>query len=150
MDSHVGAEEDKWTRHWTRCAVLLLVVGFLLPLRKHSMLAGASYTVWPWQLAGLSKDPGVAMALGTYSEGAYPGSWVLLPLVTAGLVFLAGRTARGCVQTLAYLLTGLGSLILLLLVFIRENERLGLVFADRKSTRLNSSHSDRSRMPSSA
>jgi len=129
MDSHVGAEEDTWTRHWTRCAVLLLVAGFLLPLRKHSMLTGESYTVWPWQLAGLSKDPGIVMALGTYSEGAHPGSWVLLPLVAAGLAFLAGRTAKGGVQTLAYLVTGLGSLILLLLVFIRENERLGLVFA---------------------
>ena len=129
INATVGVEKDNWTQYWTRCAVLLLIVGFLLPLRKHSMLAGESFMVWPWQLAGLSKDPGIVMALGTYSEGANPGSWTLLPLATAALVFLAGRTAKDSLQTLVYLLTGLGSLILLLVVFIRENERLGLIFA---------------------
>lgn len=127
-DTTVAAETDDWSRYWARCAAVLLIAGFLLPLFKRSMLAGESFIVWPWQLAGLGQNPGVAMALSTYSEGAHPGIWTLVPLVTACLVFLVGRMAKGGLQTLAYTLMGLTSLILLLLVFIKENERLGLVF----------------------
>lgn len=128
IDTAVEEKLTEWTQYWARCAAILLGIGFFSPLFKHSMLAGESYVVWPWQLAGLSKDPGVIMALGTYSEGAYPGIWTLVPLLTACLVLLIGCMARGRLQTLAYALTGMSSLLLLLLVFIEENERLGLVF----------------------
>lgn len=119
---------DDWSRRWARWAAVLLFAGFLLPLFKHSMLAGDSFLVWPWQLAGLSRDPGIVAALATYSEGGYPGSWTLLPLATACLVLLAGRLANVGRRGMAHALAGLGALLLLLLLFVEENQRLGLVF----------------------
>lgn len=122
------ATRGDWSRMWARRAAMLLIAGFLMPLYKGSVLAGQSYIVWPWQLAGFVDQPGIAMALGTYSEGAYPALWVLLPLATALLVLGLGRQGKSAAWSVTYMLSGLGSLLLLLIVFFKEAERLGLVF----------------------
>lgn len=118
-----------WSRKWSRIGGVLLLVGFLLPLVKRSMVANQYRIVWPWHLGGWSQDPVMAMVLGTYSEGAHPGVWTLLPLLGAGLAFLAARMASGSRQAALLVITGLGLLLSMLVAFFRENERLGLVFA---------------------
>lgn len=123
-----GTVDGDWSRTWARRAAFLLMAGFLMPLYKSSMVAGQSYIVWPWQLAGFTDHPGIAMALGTASEGTNPVLWVLLPLATALLVLILGRAGKSGTAMATNVALGLGSLALLLIVFFKESQRFGLAF----------------------
>ena len=83
---------------------------------------------------------GLELALGAHYRIAAPGCNVALPEVKLGLIPGAGGTQR--------LPRVLG--VEAALNMIVSGEPVKSEMLDRKSTRLNSSHSDRSRMPSSA
>lgn len=120
--------QDEWARRYSRWAMCLLLIGILLPLRKHSMLFDASFFVWQWELGGWTSNPAILAALGTYSEGAHPIAWAALPLVACFLLWQTSLLQSRLSRALGNTLIGFATLAFLLLVFIQENERLGLVF----------------------
>jgi len=123
-----AATLDAWSTHVERLAGGLLVAGCLVPLLKRSLLLGSSYLVWPWQLAGLGVGLEESAAMATAAGGENLAAWALLPLVggliALGLPRLRSIRARG----VAGAATGASMLALLLLVLVRENAVLGLVF----------------------
>jgi hypothetical protein len=117
-----------WLDRSGRWASALLLLGFVWPLYKTSLLAADSLVIWPWSLFGAPASPIMAAALATPSGKETFLPWALVAL-GAGLVAGLLRYAPA-LSVRAALMASVGSaaLLLLLVVYYQEAEILGLAF----------------------
>jgi hypothetical protein len=117
-----------WIDRSGRWASVLLLLGFVWPLYKTSLLAADSLLIWPWSLLGSPDSPIMAAALATPSGKETFLPWALVAL-GAGMATGLLRYAPALLVRAA-LMTGVGSvaLLLLLVVYYQEAEILGLAF----------------------
>ena len=82
------------------------------------------------------------------TEGANRSSLLTLPVIAAlGVIAGVALQSAGAAFWVSFGIAALGCVAV---IFSKLEQRLRLAVIDRKSTRLNSSHSTLSRMPSSA
>ncbi len=122
------AELDRWTRQGAYLFSTMLLAGFCVPLLKPSMLFGSSVIMWPWQIMGFGlHEPATVAAAATVSNGKSI-LWGLLPLVSGGITLINARQHNLTLRLVCMLATGAAMLVLLMVIYIREAEILGLIF----------------------
>ena len=138
-----------WIRLWASTLSFSLMFTFTLLLFPNGRLLSQRWRPMLWLAAG-------AIGLQTVTIALQPGPFSFIPSINnpLGIEGAAGLWVQAIVGVLVLAAVG-ASAISLILRFRRargeERQQLKWVaYADRKSTRLNSSHIEPSRMPSSA
>lgn len=120
---------DKWTKNGALLFSTMLFAGFLAPLLKSSMLLGSSAVVWPWQIIGLGAGETITvLAMATVSDGESMFLWGILPLISGCIIFVSAKRLKLTGRIFGMIVTGGAMLILLMVVFVKEAEILGLIF----------------------
>jgi hypothetical protein len=82
------AEIEGWVDRWPLPLAIALMIGFLLPLLKKSLLFDSIHLIWFWNLLGFGLDGSQIAAMATYSSGQWNEVYLLLPLISAFLLFI--------------------------------------------------------------
>ena len=106
----------------------LILLGSVLPLLKHSILADGSVWVWPWTLLNQDQSMTVAAATATYSTGQNYLPFALVPVVTGLLAIFLAHTTPLIFRAAGSFLLGVVFLLVMLAVLPAENEIFGLSF----------------------
>jgi hypothetical protein len=82
------AEIESWVDRWPLPLAIALMIGFLLPLLKNSLLFDSFHLIWFWNLLGYGLEGPQVAAMATYSSGQWNEIYLLLPLTSAFLLFI--------------------------------------------------------------
>jgi len=111
-----------------RSLAAALLIGFLLPLLKYSLLFDSFQLVWFWNLFGVDSGVQKAAAMATYSSGEWSELYALLPLISAILMLFALFAVPKRWRGLLLFIAGTVPLSLAFTLFCRGGEIYGLIF----------------------
>lgn len=127
LDALMFATES-WVAAGMKRYGILLIVGFSLPLLKHSALMGESLILWPWDLLSGPSNLTKAAAMATESAPDNIVLWVLLPLIAGVVIIFLNLTENFRLKCYGSLLIGCLTLALMLTWLYQSAEILGLAF----------------------
>ncbi len=122
------AELENWVDRWPLPLAAALLLGFLLPHLKYSLLFDSFELVWFWNLLGVDSGVQQAAAMATYSSGEWSKLYALLPLISAVLMLLAAFAVPKRWRGLLLFIAGTGPLALAFTLFCSGGEIYGLIF----------------------
>jgi hypothetical protein len=122
------AEIGNWVDRWPLPLAICLLVGFLLPFLKKSLLYDSFNLIWFWNQLGFGVSGEQAAAMATYSSSQWGAAYALLPLISFVLVLLTAFAVPKSWRGLILFLAGSVPLLLAFTLFFSSGEIYGLIF----------------------